>query len=199
MINALLTIISKSDDSQEAFGYGNVSSGFDSSYMSTSGSLNDKGQFYGYNDQTHQVKVFHIEDWWGNQLERIAGLIVDSGNIKVAMKGPYSTDGSGSNYSTILTISSNIGSGWAANCKCDNTCGRLPISKTSPGGTTANSSTFLCDYVYIRYRSGYTYYPYVGGACSDGVDAGSSCFVASNAASYANWHVGASLSYMSQS
>ena len=191
-VNALLTIISKSDNSQEAFGYGNCNSGSSSSYMSTSGTLNDKGQFYGYNDKTHQVKVFHIEGWWGDQYDRIAGLITDSSrNIKVAMHGPYSTTGSGSNYNTVYTASSNI-SGYGANCKCSNTCGRLPISKTSPGGTSGSTSTFLCDRLYI-YTSSYLI---VGGSCSYGLFAGSSCFAASAAASSPDWSVGASLSYL---
>ena len=64
LINAELLLIGKSDDSQTIYGkgatncynaslptYGMVEAGRDT---------NDKGQFWGANDETHQVKVFYI-------------------------------------------------------------------------------------------------------------------------------------------
>jgi hypothetical protein len=65
LINTLLLIMSKSEDSQTSFGNGAYTT-------RKTGGLNTGGQFIGYNDDTHQVKVFHIEDWWGNIMERIA-------------------------------------------------------------------------------------------------------------------------------
>ena len=77
LINSLLWIIGRSDDTQTTFGRGNASSGKDKStagggnssyyYMIATGDLYNKGQFFGYNDNYHQVKVFHIEGWWGDR------------------------------------------------------------------------------------------------------------------------------------
>ena len=41
----------------------------------------DKGQFFGYKDTTHEVKVFYIEKWWGNRWDRINGLLMVGGEI----------------------------------------------------------------------------------------------------------------------
>ena len=68
LINSLLWIIGKSDTTQEVFGQGNTS-GYNSSAtyngILTTGTLFNKGQFYGSSGTTIQVKVFHIEGWWG--------------------------------------------------------------------------------------------------------------------------------------
>ena len=79
LINCLLLIMGKSENSKKIFGRGNV---YGVDHFLNSGTLNNKGQFYGYNDTTHQVKVFHIEKWWGDRYDRIAGLISDNMRVK---------------------------------------------------------------------------------------------------------------------
>ena len=90
LINCLLLIMGKSENSKEIFGRGNVYGVGD---FLNSGTLNSKGQFYGYNDATHQVKVFHIEKWWGDRYDRIAGLISNNGRVKAKMSPPYNLTG----------------------------------------------------------------------------------------------------------
>ena len=91
LVNCLLTVISRSDDSQTVFGAGNTTSG----ELLKTGTLNDKGQFFGYEETDKQVKVFHIEGWWGDQWERIVGILGDYGKVKVKMIPPYNLTGEG--------------------------------------------------------------------------------------------------------
>ena len=63
LIRTLLVLISKSTDTQKAFGNGLYGS------SALTGSLNDKGQFFGYSSTNKQVKVFHIEDFWGHKMQ----------------------------------------------------------------------------------------------------------------------------------
>ena len=60
--------------------------------------------FYGTNGTGKGVKVFGMENWWGNQWRRIAGWINDKSNQKIKMTygqsdgstvDGYNTDGSG--------------------------------------------------------------------------------------------------------
>ena len=83
LINLLLTLISKSLNSQGIFGKG-VISGKEAGMVGT-GILNNKGMFYGSNINTAAVKVFHMENWWGNQWRRFAGLINMNGTQKFKM------------------------------------------------------------------------------------------------------------------
>jgi hypothetical protein len=46
---------------------------------------NDKGLFYGANSSSSVVKVFGIENWWGNTWRRVAGNILDKGVRKVKL------------------------------------------------------------------------------------------------------------------
>ena len=75
----------KSTDVQSVFGYGNCRSASDAGGLLKTGTLNDKGQFFGYNNSSSQVKVFHIEKPWGDQWDRTAGVIYNSGQIWMKM------------------------------------------------------------------------------------------------------------------
>ena len=87
LINLLLLLIGKSTDTQTVFGYGNgnggsnPASGADSNGILNSGTLNDKGMFYGYSSNPGNlgVKVFGIENWWGNMWRRKMGLVLSEG------------------------------------------------------------------------------------------------------------------------
>ena len=91
LINLLLLLIGKSTDTQTVFGFGNGrgynyhATGSDSYGVLPTGTLNDKGMFYGYTgtlssgDNNLAVKVFGIENWWGNISRRNMGLILSAG------------------------------------------------------------------------------------------------------------------------
>jgi len=85
LIRTLLILMGKSTDTQSVFGYGNCRSASAASGMLATGTLNAMGQFYGYSDSTHQVKVFHVEKFWGDQWDRTAGLINSGGKVYAKM------------------------------------------------------------------------------------------------------------------
>ena len=196
MVNALLTIISKSDNSQAAFGNGIVGA----SALTATGRLNTAGQFHGYSNKYYPFKVFHMENWWGNLQEKVAGLINYQGTIYVKMHGPYNDDPANSTDLTGYTpvfIYDNTIVDYIKTCKCSNTYGRLPI------GTGGSSSTYLCDYLYMYYRNGTGVsefrYPMVGGGYYSDTLAGASFLQLFSAANVSNSGNGAALSYISQS
>ena len=201
LINSLLWIIGRSDDTQTAFGRGNIYSLRDTAtigggnsgynYMIDTGNLYNKGQFFGYNDDYHQVKVFHIEGWWGDRDNYIHGLMcVSSSSVKVSLTGPYNYTGSG--YTTVSGsyIISGGGGGYGTTTMT-NEYGRF--------ATAANGSpsTYTCDWHQFRYSSLYpVYFAYVGGFCNDGECCGASHVVIFHADSSSDWYVGASISYV---
>lgn len=94
MIGDLLRLISRNDNSQAAFGYG---CGNSNATMKT-GTLTGKGQFFGYSEaqsMVNAVKVFHIENFWGNVWKRIAGFVSISNVIYIKAVPTYNTTGAG--------------------------------------------------------------------------------------------------------
>ena len=99
LINLLLLLIGKSTDTQAVFGNGNEyglfgngptkrdpinwpSNGYG---VLNSGTMNKKGLFYGTKDDTHHeyrgVKVFGIENWWGNVWKKLLGYTLSTGIV----------------------------------------------------------------------------------------------------------------------
>lgn len=78
LIDLLLLLIGKSTNTQAIFGNGNYNSG---QYGTQGvGNHDTKGLFYGENNYSyHSVKVFGIDNYWGNYWRRIAGWINDKG------------------------------------------------------------------------------------------------------------------------
>ena len=84
LIRTLVVLLGKSTDTQSVFGQGNDGSGKPQGILST-GTVDTSGGFYGYRDVKHQVKLFHIEDFWGNTWDRTAGLLCNNGKVYVKM------------------------------------------------------------------------------------------------------------------
>jgi hypothetical protein len=94
LINGLLVLISKSLDTQGAFGRGIETGSQAAKEAYITGSLDDKGLFYGSFGSTTAVKVFGMENWWACVWHRTAGLVGAANNI-YKYKMTYSTaDGS---------------------------------------------------------------------------------------------------------
>lgn len=185
LINCLLTIMGKSDDTQAVFGQGQTSGYVDDASQNyghlPTGTLDSKGQFYGYSDTTHQVKVFHMEKWWGGRWDRLVGLILDKGRYKVKLVPPYNLTGA----DFIDTGLNAPGEGYQKDTYMTE-WGRLP--KTTGG----SSSTYLCDYFWMN--ATIVAVALVGGHCSNGALCGASSVRLSNTAGNAAWYIGASLS-----
>lgn len=186
LINSLLNIISKSEDMQGKFGRG-----VDGTYVNDAaqdygkvktGTLDNKGQFFGYNDGTHEVKVFHMEKYWGNRWDRLVGYICDKGRIKVKMKPPYNFTGAGFTDTGLDACAT----GGYQKDQYMTRWGRFPKS------VGASSSTYLCAYYWINLTI--VAIALVGGYCSGGARCGAASVSLDSAVSGAHWNVGASLS-----
>ena len=91
-ITYLLALISKSTNSQAVFGEGNS----DSAAYINPGALKTEGRFWGDDATDQAVKVFFIENYWGNYWQRMSGLLYnDDDKILVKATPPYSLEGVG--------------------------------------------------------------------------------------------------------
>ena len=178
LVNCLLTVISRSDDSQTVFGAGNTTSG----ELLKTGTLNDKGQFFGYEETDKQVKVFHIEGWWGDQWERIVGILGDYGKVKVKMIPPYNLTGEG--YTDTGISWSGWNSGFIKNTMMSH-LGRIPNELEQNAKHIPDWCWFDNDNINIAL---------VGGNCDYGAGCGAAYLRLDYAASYTRWTIGAALS-----
>ena len=194
LINGLLILISKNLNCQAAFGNGLVAGSQSAKEAYVTGSLNDKGLFWGdITNQNKGVKVFGMENWWGCVYHRTAGCVGLS-NGTYAIKHTWSTvDGTtstgynsnGTGYTSAGTRPGNSGQ-YIKQCTYGNDC-YLPSVTTG-----ASSTTYYCDYWYTN-NAALTYL-LVGGSSYHGVGAGFSYFYLSSAFAHAGWYVGACLS-----
>lgn len=184
LVNMLLTLMARSDDSQTSYGYGYYTGGSSSSpnYLQT-GFGSAKGRFYGSKANRDVVKVFHIENWWGSIWERIAGLMYVSGKIYTKMVKPYNTTGTG--YTNTGVTMGGTSGGYCSVTKMTEN-GRLPVTMSG------SQTTYTCDGGW--FNASQVDYAIVGGGCYDGVLCGASCVYLNNLVSYAAWSIGAALS-----
>ena len=180
-IICLLKIMAKTDDLQAAYGYGNCDS--NTWKPLPTGTLNGKGQFYGSRSINQQVKVFHTEALWGDKWERLAGLIVDNGIVKVHTHGEYNFTGEG--YKSIYRYMANDFDYGFVDGTVMTPYGRFPVSfNGSRHAYTADYGAIDTEIVSV---------PLVGGDCNNGLACGASVRL-SHTASTANWGVAPGLS-----
>lgn len=184
LINMLLILMGKTTDTQAAFGYGYYTGGTSQSpnYLQTGGA-SDKGQFYGTNKTRDYVKVFHIENWWGNVWERIEGCVTNGGTrILIKNTAPYNTAGTGY-IDTGITPSGTSGGFISACAMTEN--GLIP--KTAAGSET----THYPDGLWFAASC----YALVGGSCNCGFHCGAFVLCLNDALSNSDWTLGAALSF----
>jgi hypothetical protein len=183
LIRDLCTLISKTTDSQTAFGFGYASGG--NSAFHTTGSLYNKGAFWGETGGRQQVKVFHIEDFWGNRYERELGLILKKGTIYTKSNPPYSYD-SVSTYTSQGSCGTSSSDGGYFKSTLWYRNGQVP---TLIGGA-GSDSTYDCDYTYFDVSG--MRIAFFGGAWNNGTHAGSAFVYLGYAADNTNAGFGAS-------
>ena len=181
----------KNRSCQTAFGYGRCESSNSSAIAP--GTMNSKGMFWGSNDQTSGVKVFGMENWWGNLWRRTAGYINASGTQKVKLtRGThdgstatdYNTDGSGYISVAKATPSGTFG-GYISSMKTE-AYGRLPVT------ASGSSSTFEADGMW--FNNSQSNYASFGGDWDYGLLVGPFCAFLTYAASDSGSRIGAALS-----
>lgn len=186
LIHDLLILLGKSTNIQAVFGQGHTTGGASADDLLTTGALITKGQFFGSSDTVSSVKVFHMENFWGDRWDRLVGMIYENGMYKVKM----TPEGSGYNFtgSGYATIRKGItaeaeGGGWVKNAQ-QTEYGLFPTV------LSGSDATFDCDYHY--YNPAIVSVPFVGGLCVNGSSCGRFLYVAATAGS-AWWCLGASL------
>ena len=190
LIADLLTLISKTTASQAAFGQGYTEGGSSAADFLDCGTLKDKGQFFGYSDTARAMKVFHIENFWGDRWDRLAGLIYKNGAFRVKMTpegAGYNLTGEG--YTAIgkgiTGQTAANGNGFQRDTE-QTEYGRFPVVPL-----TGSDAAFETDYLY--WNNIITAVALAGGACYIGSWCGARCLHLDAAGSTAHWIIGASL------
>ena len=149
LLQDLLVMMARSTECQTAFGYGRCKSS--NTNAIAPGTMNAKGMFWGSNDQTSGVKVFGMENVWGNLWRRTAGWINANGTQKVKLtRGThdgstvtdYNTDGGG--YISVANATPAGTSGGYISTMKTEAYGRLPVQ------ASGSSSTYEADGLYFN-------------------------------------------------
>lgn len=202
LITNLMILISKTTDSQTAFGKGLMDSGTASINNSfTTGIHNTKGLFYGTNNgsasiYSNAVKIFGMENYYAFRWRRIQGFVLDNGVIKTKLcygtadgstADDYSFEATG--YVAEASLSTLGNSDGQCNKVVASERGVIPYHASSP---SASSSTYYCDYHYVNLSI--VVVPLVSGASDSGARCGAFCWDLDYGASASYWNVGAALS-----
>ena len=158
---------------------------WEESLLLRTGTMNTKGLFWGESTGKSGVKVFGMENFWGNQWRRTAGLMLANGITKAKLIPPYNTDGSG--YKTISSVApSGTSSGYIKD---------VIFTKDgfAPHVASGSESTYYCDGLW--YNNEITAFALFGGILHGVRRCGSLCVGLVDAPSGASWGFGASSSY----
>lgn len=185
LIADLLILMGKSTDTQAVYGNGYIISNSVMENLLETGTLNTKGQFFGYNDRTHAMKVFHMENWWGERWDRIVGLVVDYGIVKAQISScEHDYDFKGTNYEILGNILPDQ-SGYQSRVYS----GRIG---TFPVTADGREAAYECDFVNVRKDR--VVVSLVGGSYTDGKKCGARYLVCADSETSKGALIGASLS-----
>ena len=191
LMNLLLILISKSLDTQTAFGKGRSGQTSGAQYMLGTGTMDKKGMFWGSSSNNDGVKVFGMENWWGNQYRRFAGLQMNDYQQLYKMTRSMADGSSAMDYNQ-------TGSGYLQACLGPNASNYISKMWYNKDGffdysTDGNSSSkYYCDYWYTN--SGLRFALRGGSSAYTVAACGAFCVDLYYAASNAYWAFGAAVS-----
>ena len=191
LINMLLLLIGRNTNTQATFGEG-ISSGSQMAFNNyATGTLKDKGLFYGSNGTTAAVKVFGIENWWALQWRRYSGDICLNNEILVKMCWGKSDGSTVDNYNL-------DGSGYVDIGESPSNNFLIKQKWTYLGGFTkttgANTSSPYRDYYYIA--SSGVQFALRGGPSNGGSSTGAFSVARHSVAGARYWAIGAASSFV---
>ena len=197
LIVFLLMLIGKTTDTQQAFGRGNEN-GYhshpaesDGNGVLHTGTLNTAGLFWGASDSYHAVKVFGIENFWGNIWKWYVGLINNNGTYKVKLTHGTQDGSTATDYN--LTGDGYISAGAVPSGEWQKTQFVNALGFILPATTGgASSSTYYCDHFWSN--NAQVDVALFGGYSNDGSGCGAFYLDMAALASGANWDIGVSLS-----
>lgn len=185
----LCYLLGKTTNTQAAFGAGRCSS--NNTSASKPGALNGLGMFYGRSNNTTGVKVFGMENPWGNINRAVAGLVTNSSS-HILYKMTYGKeDGStvngynlnGSGYVDTNVVPTGTNGGYIRHVSALN-------NALIPATISGSATTYYCDtFNYAASR-----YAIAGGAWSNGNQCGAANIKINNASTYKGSSTGAALS-----
>lgn len=194
LIQDLLILMAKTTDCQKAYGKG-VCGG--STALKT-GTMDNKGLFWGSNDPSEGVKVFGMENWWGNHSRYLAGLLTHNNSFYVKFTRGTKDGSTGTDYATssysgyTLSNGSLVASGYISKMELS-AHGRIPT------WGYGSSTTYEADTATMASSSSSIYYPATGGHYSSTErDIGPFMLwfpMAGSTSTTTSQYVGASLSY----
>ena len=188
LIRDLCVLMGKSTETQAVFGNGNCRSATSASGILATGTLKNMGQFYGYNNATNQVKVFHIEAFWGDMWDRIAGILVNNYEVwaKMTPEGDGYQVSSLTGYTdTGIAVPASMSQSYLS-AHATNRYGSFPT------GASGSGSTFYCDGAWSA--SGLMCLLVGASAHSASAVGGGFTWASDNAPSDAGWNHGCGLS-----
>ena len=186
LINGLLVLISKSIDTQGKFGRGIDSGSQVAKEAYVTGSLDDKGLFYGSTaNGATAIKVFGMENWWACCWYRTAGLIGGANDTYLYKMTASTADGS-----TASAYNTN-GSGYLSVGNKPTTSNYVKKMQFGlfgflPTEVGSYSTQYYKDYYYNG-----TGFALVGGYSYGGAIVGAFSVALSAGAGNRNWYIGA--------
>lgn len=195
MINALLILICKSTDTQAKFGEGHTTGASSAAGLTASGTLDTKGLFWGTSaNTTSAMKIFGMENWWGNHWRRYAGHILDAGVQKIKLTHGkvdgttvigYNKTASG--YTTVQNATPTGTSGGYIKTARWTEKGFFPFGVDGSDGHYYSDGMWFANTSQRYARRG-------GTAASNARLYGAFCVNLNGGASHASWDIGAALS-----
>ncbi len=194
LITALFVLMFENTDSQAALGNGNINGGTSAAAFLPTGSGNQKGMFWGSNTNNQCVKVFGMENWWGNRWRRPNGVLLIEGIYHVKMTRSTADGSTTTGYNrtgigyinTGLTTEGDYSAAYISRVHA----GKYGFLVAKAAGS---STTFYADGHWSA-RTG-TRMLLRGGACDAGALCGAFAFTVNVLPAAAHWDFGASLSY----
>lgn len=189
LINLLLVMMAKNMNTQAVYGTGRCASSNSSAIGN--GTMNGKGMFWGSQDQTSGVKVFGMENWWGNIWRRVAGYMNISNVIYTKLT--YDTSDGSTTKGYNLT-----GSGYVRQGSISGASGgyisAMTYTSTAvvPKTVSGSDSTYYADGCWFDPNN--TYYAVCGGSWSNGSLVGAFYDYLDGTVSNASASIGAALS-----
>ena len=177
----MCTMITCSTNSQGKFGNGNSQS---DNFLQT-GTLNGKGQFFGYTSTTQAVKVFYCENFFANYWKRLRGLLLINGVYHVKAVPPYNSTGAG--YTNTGLTPSGTSGGYCSRMEMASDIGRIPTV------ASGSETTYECDGLW--FNNTIVAVALFGGYRGNGSKCGLSYWNVNNPATNVNTNIVASQSY----
>ena len=202
MLQMLCILMFKSLDTQSKIGAGVVGG----TKQTTTGTLKNRPMFYATNNTSSSnasIKVFGIENLWGNRYKWVNGFVITSTSNGSQIKYKlcdYTTDGStataytstGTGYKVLASAPASNVSGFTQKMQLS-ADGLLPYPDSSHIGS-GSESTYYCDKQYLYKATTYDRFAHFGGYYNNGSNAGLFYLTTNTQLSNAYEYCGASLS-----